>query len=142
MFEFLSVDGLNWIAIGLSLVWAILQGYVWYSFLWKRQWNVANGRAPDAPFVPPGPIAALTFVMAAVYVFTAALVAKASLPLATGPAWLNGLVLGVTLAVGLVWPPLSGYTIWERRSLAWFGVTGGEAIVKLAGIGLILGMLP
>jgi hypothetical protein len=142
MFEFLSFSGINWLAVGLAIVWALLQGFVWYSFLFRRTWNRANGREPDAPMVPPGPIALLTAVFAAVMVLTIAVLANTLLPPASGPRAINGLVLGLWLAAGLVILPLAGYTIWERRGFTWFLVPGSEQLVKIAGIGLILGLLP
>ncbi|MDP8905830.1 MAG: DUF1761 domain-containing protein [Chloroflexota bacterium] len=128
--DFANVD---WLAVIIATVAGLVIGFVWYAPpVFGRRWAKAAGveLGNPAPTVYIGSVIA-TLVAAAVLAVLAASVAVANI--------VDGAILGALVAVGLVAPWAAMQWLYERRSVEWFGINAGYALVALTVMGAIIG---
>lgn len=143
--------GSDWLGIGLAVVAAFFIGFIWFTFLfgkqWAREFNMEMGEGGDFKSMLPSMIKDIvgSFLLAYVLwhsmmyavpsVWADTLGAAAA---ENNGAWFYGLMTAFFIWLGYFVPVALSRTGWERRSWTWFGIDVGYNLVKLLVMGQIL----
>jgi hypothetical protein len=151
------MTGSDWLGIGLSVVAAFFIGFVWFTFLFGKQWAKEFGM--DTAEKPPaksmlGPMAKdLLGALLTAYVLWHSIVSfvpsiwadhlsgvagNAAVAAEDAAMWTYGFWGALFIWLGYFVPVSLSRTGWERRSWSWFGIDVGYHFVKLVAMGQIL----
>jgi hypothetical protein len=136
------LDDLHWAAVGVSVLAALLIGLVWFAppvlgGLWARQ--VATYTGVDDAEIAAGASRPETLAKWLIGFIVAAVVLGLAVEATGARSAVDGLVLGVVLAVGVgatlgSWPP-----VFARMPWAWWAINTAAFTVMLGAMGAILG---
>lgn len=132
----LDFGGVNWLAVIVAAVVGIIIGFIWYAPpVFGRRW----ARAAGIELPQPGEVQPMTYVAAVVTALVTAYI-LAVLVGGLGAASLgDGAVVGAVVWLGFVAPYLGSGVFFERRSIEWWAINAGQAIVSLVVMGAIIG---
>ena len=128
-------DGINWLAVLVAALSAVLLGALWYGLLFNNAWRRENGIDPDAPpKVHPGKVFCASFLAALVAAAAFAIILRADPPLfiALHAGFLTGLAY-VAMSFGI------SYAFAGRSFKLWL-IDGGYHTLQFTLYGLILGL--
>jgi hypothetical protein len=135
----LDLTGVNWVAVIVAAVVGIVIGFVWYRpQVFGRRWAQESGIDLPQPGEVPPP---MTLVGAVV---TAGLTAYVLAVLIRGlgaATLVNGAIVGALVWLGFVATWLGSGVFFEGRSVKWWAINAGQALVSLVVTGAIIGYL-
>lgn len=134
----LDFASVNWVAVIVAAVAGIIVGFVWYAPpVFGRRWARASG----IELPQPGQVQPTTYVGAVVTALVTAYV-LAVLARGLGAATLaDGAIVGAVAWLGFVATWLASGVFFEGRSVEWWALNAGQAIVSLVIMGAIIGYL-
>ena len=127
--------GINWLAVLVAALSAVLLGALWYGLLFRSAWRRANGIDPDAPpKMHPGKVFGAAFLAALVAAAAFAIILRPDPPLfiALHAGFLTGLAY-VAMSFGI------SYAFAGRSFKLWL-IDGGYHTLQFTLYGLILGL--
>ena len=128
-------DGINWLAVLLAALSAVLLGAFWYGILFRNAWRRENGIDPDAPpKVHAGKVFGAAFLAALIAAAAFAIILRPDPPLfiALHAGFLTGLAY-VAMSFGI------NYSFAGRSFKLWL-IDGGYHTLQFTLYGLILGL--
>jgi hypothetical protein len=134
----LAFGAVNWLAVIVATVAGIVVGFVWYApQVLGRRWATAAGI--DLP--QPGQVQPTVYVGAVVIALVTAYVLAVIAHGVGAKTLVNGAVVGFVAWLGFVAPWLASGVLFERRSVEWWAINAGQAVVSLIVMGAIIGYL-
>jgi len=139
---------INYLAVLLCGIAAIVIGFVWFGPLFGKTWmQSAFGGAPDSATMAEGkkkmPMNAfIQFVLALAMAFVLA----RAIAVAGATEGIAGIPAGIHFAfwnwLGFVVPSTVGLVLWEGKPWKYWIIIAGSWLVTMLAMGLILGALP
>ena len=126
----------EWLGVLVAVVAQFALGFLWYSpALFQRRWLAGLGRSTDdMQSSDPTP-----FIVVGISALVSAVFASAVLDWSGGSDPADGLVVGVYLGVVVALAVASGHLFEQRdRGLLW--INAGQEFVRLALVGLVVGL--
>jgi len=134
----LSLTGINWLAVIVAGIVAWVVGAIWYAPPGLREaLDGDDGMKMEPGKMPEGAGKALGggIVLALVTSFFLALV----LGFMKATTWTDGVIGGFLVWIGFVATHGATSIFFERRPVAWYGITQAELAISFLLMGLILG---
>ena len=138
---------INYLAVLVSAVAAIVLGMLWYGPLFGKAWIKEVGHTPEdmqrAKTDPAAKSAMMrSYALMSLTALVMAFVFAHALAFANDYLGASGPVAGLTGAfwnwLGFVVPPTLAMVLWENRSWKYFFITSGYYLASLAIMGVIL----
>ena len=130
----MDVSVINWLAVALAGVAAMVIGGLWYGLLFAKPWQRAAG-VTDEQLKTGAPLAyGLSLLLALVMAVVLA-------PFIAGGGVVFGLFAGLAVGLGWVAASLGMITLFERRPFGYWAVNAGYAVVSYTAMGAIIGAL-
>jgi len=130
----MDVSVINWLAVALAGVAAMVIGGLWYGLLFAKPWQRAAG-VTDEQLKTGAPLAyGLSLLLALVMAVVLA-------PFIAGGGVVFGLFAGLAVGLGWVAASLGMIVLFERRPFAYWAVNAGYAVVSYTAMGAIIGAL-
>jgi hypothetical protein len=125
---------INWLAVALAAIAAMVVGAIWYGPLFAKPWQTASGVSDEQ--LRTGAVRAYVLALLAAVVMAVVLA-----PFIARGGVAFGAIAG--LAVGLGWVAMSFgmVTLFERRPFGYWAIIGGYAVVSYTAMGAIIGAL-
>lgn len=128
--DFANVD---WLAVIIAAVVGLVIGFIWYAPpVFGRRWAAASG----VELGNPSPVVYIGSILIALV--TAAVLALMAHAAGVGTI-VDGAILGALLAIGFAATWAATAWLYERKSLEWFVINAGYAVVASTVMGAIIG---
>ena len=132
--DWLDFTNIDFVAIALGTVVAILLGFLWYlppvfGRTWQRYSGLTDAEMRTKVVLRFGPAIALTFIMG---------VMMDVLEPANLITWDDGAVLGLLIGLGIVAPAIAIHYIFWRKSVQLFLIDAGYSVFTLLILGAFL----
>jgi len=125
---------INWLAVALAAIAAMVVGVIWYGPLFAKQWLTASGVSHEQ--LRAGAVRAYVLALLAAVVMAIVLA-----PLIARGGVVFGAIAGLAVGLGWVAMSLGMITLFERRPFAYWAINGGYAVVTYTAMGAIIGAL-
>ena len=134
-FDFTAV---NWVAVIVAAIAGVVVGFVWYlPQVFGRRWAAAIGR--DLP--APGDVSPMLYLAGIIQALVVAYVLTLFIGALGGASLVDGLVVGFLAWLGFVAAGYLNTVLYEGRSLEYWTISTGYALVSLLVMGAIIGYL-
>ena len=135
MFEFANV---NWVAVIIAAVAGVVIGFIWYlPQVFGRRWAAATGRELPAR----GDVSRTFYVAGVVQSLVVAYVLALFISALGGASLVDGVVVAALAWIGFVAVGTLNTVLYEGRSLEYWMINAGYALVSLLVMGGIVGYL-
>ena len=127
---------LNFLGVGLSVVFSIVLGFLWYSLLFGKAWMKLLGIDPNGP-KPSGAVMAKSVLLGAFSSLLKAAIFYVFLEAAflfKGPSLESGLFLSGLLWIGCSLPNELDRVAWEMKSWKFVLINGSYEALRLVGL--------
>ena len=147
----ITLAGGDWLAVILATLAAFFIGFIWFTFLFGKQWAAEfnmemGGEGGSFKAMAPSMLKDLVgnFLMAYVLFHTIVVWlpslwgAHFGVEAADSPLWQYGMYAAAFSWLGFFVPVALSRTGWEQRSWRWFGIDVGYHLVKLIAMAQIM----
>lgn len=135
---------MNWLAIVLCGVAAVIIGFVWFGPLFGKAWMSSMGKTMPSPEERKAMGGAMmkSMVIAFIGAMITAFVLARAIMLGSAAENIAGIPAALHFAfwnwLGFMAPVVLGAVLWEGKSWKWFLITAGYYLVNLIAMGAIL----
>jgi hypothetical protein len=129
---------INYVAVGLAAIAAFFLGFLWYTIIFAKPWQVLIGmRTEGQPGTPPnlGRLLLGSFILEIIMAFNLAMF------IGKEADWLFGLGAGVAVGFGWIGLAFGVNYIFEGKSFKLWLINAGYNTVVFAVMGLIIGSM-
>lgn len=123
---------INWIAVLVVSIIAFFFGFLWYGFLFMKQWSKATG-VKDSKNPVRSMFIGFIITLISVYVLAVLIVNTGSTTI-TG-----GMLIGFLIWLGCSLSSTIGPIIWENKSMSLFWIASPYELISLLIVGGVLG---
>jgi Protein of unknown function (DUF1761) len=135
---------INYWAVLLSAVAAMVIGWLWYGPLFGKQWASAMGFSPEYMQEAMKKSGAKSYIIMAIGAILMAFILDHAIIFASAYLGLTGIAGGVVFAflnwLGFIAPVTIGSVLWENKPLKFWFITSGYYLVTLLVMGIILSL--
>jgi hypothetical protein len=130
----MDFTNINFVAIALGTIGALLFGFVWYAppvfgKVWQRHTKITDAQMKEKVLLRFGPAIALTFITGVML--------DVLLP-ADMLRWDDGAVMGLLVGLGIVAPAIAIHYIFARKSVHLYLIDAGYSVFSMLILGGIL----
>jgi hypothetical protein len=135
---------MNWLAIVLCGVAAVIIGFLWFGPLFGKAWMSSMGKTMPSPEERKkmGSAMMKSALIAFVGAMITAFVLARAIMLGSVAEGITGVSAAFHFAfwnwLGFMMPVVLGAVLWEQKTWKWFFITAGYYLVDLIAMGLIL----
>ena len=134
----LDFTAVNWVAVIAATIAGVVIGFVWYlPQVFGRRWAAAVGR--DLP--GPGDLSPTVYLAGIIQAFVVAYVLALFIIAAAGLTLVGGLIVALLAWFGFVAASSLSAMLYEGKSLEYWMINAGFALVSMLVMGAIIGLL-